>query len=252
MESNSTIVPRLAAVPVRPARSSSVVRRIARKAYDHYAPSGLTVAFRWFSVVDSTYADHRLTDRHFNVVSEPNAKGQSEYLWTEKLTNESHRVLKRLSFLISEVSEALETDDGSVVVDGLAQTMRQIAVPLLWDAALDLQLADHALAEAAFQSGAKTEAFRTARAWADAPPGAVELRARVLYAIEGLALIYGSAIERRIEIRLGEESFASAQLEDALNWFRCYAEVHAEARAALDPPKSLTRRWAWLTGRRQV
>jgi hypothetical protein len=155
------------------------------------------------------------------------------------MANESQLVYKRLNFLIAETTAALSHSTGSVVLDDVGRTMSRLGARLRWDAALDLILADRLSAESKYESGLFGRARDGLRA--ALLSNVRDLRGRVLYAIEALTVIHRAALFGDSMARLSADPMSLTQLDDALTWFRCYAEAYEELAATYDPPPSSNR-----------
>jgi hypothetical protein len=155
------------------------------------------------------------------------------------MASESQLVYKRLNFLIAETTAALSRSTGSGVLDDVGRTMSRLGARLRWDAALDLILADRLSAESKYESGLFGHARDGLRA--AYLTNVRDLRDRVLCAIEALTVIHRAALFGDSMARLSADPVSLTQLDDALTWFRCYAEAYEELAATYDPPPSSNR-----------
>ena len=213
------------------------------------AAQGLRHSAEWRRVVGAARHDHALhTGQYLSSrfpIPVPHPGGRAPTLWgrtefnTLDMASESQWVYARLSFLIAETTAALSHSTGSVVLDDVGRTMSRLGARLRWDAALDLILADRLSAESKYEPGLFGRARDGLRA---AFLSSVrDLRGRVLYAIEALTVVHRAALLGDSAARLSADPVSLTQLDDALTWFRCYAEACEELAAAYDPPPSSSR-----------
>ena len=168
----------------------------------------------------------------------PTLWGRTEFS-TLDMASESKLVYARLNFLMAETTAALSHSTGSGVLDDVGRTMSRLGARLRWDAALDLILADRLSAESKYESGLFSPARDGLRAAFRS--SARDLRDRVLYAIEALTVIHRAALFGDSMARLRADPVSLTHLDDALTWFRCYAEAYEELSATYDPPPSSNR-----------
>jgi hypothetical protein len=111
---------------------------------------------------------------------------------------------------------------------------------LLWNAAIDLILADRLVAESRY-----SWSFFSREMWSGTTfqaEGVNELRGRVLYVIEALSLIHHEALSSERALRLSSEPVSTPPLEDALEWFRSFAAAADE----LAPSENNSEGGSWL------
>lgn len=185
----------------------------------------------WRQIAEAAERDHTLRQVGMGVAhpgdGAPTLWGRTDFTMSD-LAVDSQWVYARLSFLIKETTAALSGSTGSSVLDDIGRVMSMLGARLRWDAALDLILADRLIAESRYAVGPLSylpEALRPALV-----DGVPELRARVLYAIDALTLIHHAALDGDRVTRLSAEPVTMPQLDDALTWFRCYAEAHRDLR----------------------
>jgi hypothetical protein len=244
----SSASPHLPVAPAGAAAANQVGPRFLRLLPGDTA-QGLRHSAEWRRVVGAARNDHTLPPAR-NVLGPlkipvPHPGGGAPTLWgrtefsTLDMAGESQLVYKRLNFLIAETTAALSRSTGSVVLDDVGRTMSRLGARLRWDAALDLILADRLSAESKYESGPFGHARDGLRA--GFLSGVRDLRGRVLYAIQALPVVPRAALLGDSVARLGADPVSLTQLDDALTWFRCYAEACEELAAAYDPPPSSSR-----------
>jgi hypothetical protein len=244
----SSATPHLPVAPARAAAPNQVGPRLMTLILGDTA-QGLRHSAEWRRVVGAARDDHALPPAR-NVLGPltipvPHPGGGAPTLWgrtkfsTLDMAGESQLVYKRLSFLIAETTAALSHSTGSVVLDDVGRTMSRLGARLRWDAALDLILADRLSAESKYESGLFSRARDGRRA--AFLSNVRDLRGRVLCAIEALTVIHRAALFGDSRARLSADPVSLTQLDDALTWFRCYAEAYEELAATYDPPPSSNR-----------
>jgi hypothetical protein len=244
----SSASPHLPVAPARAAAANQVGPRLLALVLGDTA-QGLRHSAEWRRVVGAARDDHALPPAR-NVLGQltipvPHPGGGAPTLWgrtefsTLDMASESQLVYKRLNFLIAETTAALSRSTGSGVLDDVGRTMSRLGARLRWDAALDLILADRLSAESKYESGLFGHARDGLRA--AYLTNVRDLRDRVLCAIEALTVIHRAALFGDSMARLSADPVSLTQLDDALTWFRCYAEAYEELAATYDPPPSSNR-----------
>ena len=241
----SSASPHLPVAPARAAAANQVGPRLLALVLGDTA-QGLRHSAEWRRVVGAARHDHALhAGQHLSSrfpIPVPYPGGGAPTLWgrtefsTLDMASESQLVYKRLNFLIAETTAALSRSTGSGVLDDVGRTMSRLGARLRWDAALDLILADRLSAESKYESGL----FGRARDGLRAAflSNVRDLRDRVLYAIEALTVIHRAALFGDSMARLSADPVSLTQLDDAVTWFRCYAEAYEKLA---DPPPSSNR-----------
>lgn len=210
-------------------------------------PREVYAVLAWGRTVAAACQDRYLYQGPFVIClpeTAPKTEGLPDRIRSSELSPESQLVFRRLWFLIEELNHKLPSFKESVVVEDLADVIGRYSEHLLWDAALDLLLAEQLRESTSYTRYAPHPIIKDAFSWMDAPE-ASELRIRVLYLVEVLTFIYEVTLREQIFIRLSSRSAPVVRMQEAADWFRTYAAMYHPEQ----PPQTLLRKlMRWLEG----
>lgn len=244
----SESTPHLPAIPGGPAclgRPGRTLRTMAMLRIP--IPPEAYAMMAWERAIMAARQDRFLPNRRFNMVPPddmPLTAGLPVRIHCDDLTEDSQLVFRRLWFLIGKLQEKLPAFTGSVVVEDVQKVLERFSGHILWDAALDLYLADQSRESSAYAHRLRNAhpAFKELFSWADTPE-ASELRGRVLYLLETLTFIYEVVLREQMLMRLNVPSVASRRMSEAARWFGDYVEMYYVQQPPRQPFFERIRQW---------
>lgn len=235
MTGGATMAPRLPA-------TKTVSDSDDSKSYALYA---VTVAKQWSSIVTAATQDQRLrrgVPTYFEHPTQYISEVSIPPIYLKDLTPESQWMCLRLRYLMKAVIGRTSTYGDSATVNELSGLLTRSHQWLEWDAYHDIALADQLISEGAYATSNK----KSRLPWKGIRE-VIDLRSRIVYLVEILALLHDILLRNEAAERLHRSDMNVRQLQEARTWLQTYVGKLAELEAPQAQVATRKSLWSRLT-----